>query len=317
VKSSRSALNDAQQPPRDFGALAQRISAYTSRVLLSAVVVVAGIGFGRQVLRWWRDDATDVPLQLPAAVSGLGRPSAGHEVIVGDRPWSIVRQPFEGDAAAASRALLAACRNAASEIAGTTPPAPGPEERELLARLAGSEPELQIPGGISLYALPDGFPMVVGTLSGGETAGSDPKGQVEGLDSAVALWGIAVPVASTGWSLYTFHPEGRPADREPTRLEPTRLEPPLPPGSHRLLQVRAGGGDATILFTGPRQPDVWKAFYDRWAAEVGLQNQNGWQESGGAWLATYRSSAPGHATVEVHFDQPQGGQSRGVILVGP
>ncbi len=280
--------------------------------MLSAVVVIAGIGFGRQVLRWWRDDATDVPPQLPAAASGLGHPSAGHEVIVGDRPWSIVRQPFEGDAAAASRALLAACQNAASEITGTGLPAPGTEERELLARLAGSEPELQMPGGISLYALPDGFPMVVGTLSGGETAGSDRKGQVADLDTAVALWGIAVPVASTGWSLYTFRPESRPADREPARLEP-----PLPPGSRHLLQVRAAAGDATILFTGPMQPDAWKAFYDRWAAEVELQHGKGWQESGGAWHATYRSSASGHATVEIHFDQPQGGQSRGVILVGP
>ncbi len=302
---------------RGFAALAGRMSGYTSRVLLSAVVVVAGVGFGRQVLRWWRDDAAAGAPPPAAAVPGLGDPWAAHEVIVGDRPWSIARQTFEGDAAAAVAALLAACQAEAGETDVLLLPQPGSEERELLARLAGGEPDGRAPGGVSLYALRDGFPMVVGTRTGKPGAGAS----AQDTEPSVAVWGIAVPAAPTRWSLYTFRPRrlqddastGRPRREragEPTAKPPT---PPLPPGCRQLLAVQAAGGDRSIVFVGPGSPDEWKAFYDGWAEEAGLQRQGRWQPSVGAWYATYRSAAPDRTTtVDFHLDR-----GRGLILITP
>ncbi len=313
MKPKHCRLNDAPQRPRGFATLARRISSYTSRAVLSAIVLIAGIGFGRQVLRWWRDDAADLHLQAPAVAPGLGHPSAAHEVVVGDRPWSIVRQTFQGDAAAATRALLAACQTAAGETAGMRLPAPSSEERALLARLADSEPELHAPAGVSLYSLTDGFPLVVGTRSSVPAGRPDAGAQPEVSGPAVATWGIAVPTNRSSWSLYTFRPEERRDDSEPERLQP-----PLPPGCRPLLQVRAVTGDASTVFAGPPQPDAWKAFYDRWAAEAGLQSRHGWRASGEAWHATYRSAAPnGPGVVEIHFQQTEPERARGVILVGP
>ncbi len=309
-QTDRNAVPDTSRPPRGFAPLAGRISVYTSRVALSAVVVIAGIGFARQVLHWWRDDAAEPYQQPPGAALGIGHPSAAHEVTVGDQPWSILRQTVRGDAAAASRTLLDASQSVASETGGVRLPAPGPEQRELLARLADSTPARQTPGGVSLYALPDGFPMVVGTRS---QAGGP----------AVATWGIAVPTTPTDWSLYTFfaktggwpdeadRPAGRHDGQGIADSPQAGLQPPLPPGCRRLLQVRAMGGATSIAFAGPSRPAEWKRFYDGWAAEAGLQDDGGWRESNGAWHNTYRSATPNRqAVVEIHFHQ-----GRGVVLL--
>ncbi len=268
-------------------------------MVLSVVVVVAGVGVGRQVLTWWRE-AADAPQLPPAAIPALGDPSVAHQIAIGDRPWSIVRQAFQGGADAAANALLAACQSAAEETPGVVLSAPGPEERELLARLEGSEPQRRSPRGISLYAFRDGIPLVVGT-------------QATAAGPSVATWGMAVPTSSTSWSLYTFRPEA-PATADRVVL----AEPPLPPDCRRLLRVGAVGGELSIVFTGPPQAGQWRTFYDRWAAESGLQTAHGWQESSGVWHIAYESTAPSTPTViRIHLDATEKGPSRGVILSGP
>ena len=52
-------LNLLTSKPPGFAGLAKRISAWTTRGLLTLMVLVAGLGFGRQVLKWWAADAAD------------------------------------------------------------------------------------------------------------------------------------------------------------------------------------------------------------------------------------------------------------------
>ena len=47
----------SKQPP-DMGRLARRISRWTTNSLLTVMLLVIALGFGRQVLHWWHDDAT-------------------------------------------------------------------------------------------------------------------------------------------------------------------------------------------------------------------------------------------------------------------
>ena len=95
-------------------------------------------------------------------------------------------------------------------------------------------------------------------------------------------------------------------------------EPPIPPDCRRLVRVGAVGGDVSIVFTGPPQADRWRTFYDRWAAESGLQTARGWQESSGVWHIAYESNAPSMPTViRIHLDATETGPRRGVIFSGP
>ena len=60
----------SSEPP-GFAALAKRISSWTTNSLLTLLVLVAGLGFGRQVLKWWRADAS------PPAGRASFRPAMG------------------------------------------------------------------------------------------------------------------------------------------------------------------------------------------------------------------------------------------------
>jgi len=298
-------------PPHSFAALARRLSSITSRILLSAVIVIAGIGVGRQILSWWRE-AADAPQQAPLPVAGLGDPSAVHEIVLADRPWAIVQQSFQGDAGEAADALLSACHRAAKATEAMPLPPPGPEEQQLLDRLERARPERRSPGGVSLYALREAVPLVVGirTARGAHPATAESHPGVTG--PSVAVWGMAVPAASNQWSLYTFQPSKEPSEKG------SLPQPPIPPECRRLLQVRAVGGDRSIVFTGRSAPRAWRAFYDHWAAEVGLEPIGGWQESGGIWRVTYRAADPGSAAVvHVHMDTTAGKAHRGIVLVVP
>ena len=43
--------------PQGMGRLALRISRWTTNSLLTVMLLVIALGFGRQVLHWWHDDA--------------------------------------------------------------------------------------------------------------------------------------------------------------------------------------------------------------------------------------------------------------------
>ena len=68
-----------KNPPRNFGSLARRISTYTTRGILCAGVVVAGVAFGRQVMLWWGVES--LPLGETGgetAIDALGDPGRPH-----------------------------------------------------------------------------------------------------------------------------------------------------------------------------------------------------------------------------------------------
>ncbi|MDZ7619190.1 MAG: hypothetical protein U1E05_19500, partial [Patescibacteria group bacterium] len=258
-----------------------------------------GVGVGRQVLTWWRE-AGAAPQPPQAAVPTLGDASVAHEIAIGNRPWSIVRQAFHGNADAATSALLTACRSAAEGHPAKSLPPPGPGERELLAHLEDAKPRQQGANGTLFYSFAEGIPLVVGT-------------QATAAGPSVAAWGMAVPASPTSWSLYTFRPET--SDAANHAILPV---PPLPPDCRRLLQVRAVGGDLSMIFTGPPQADQWRAFYDRWAADARLQAVHDWRQSGGVWCVAYESTAPSESTViRIHLDATDPRSARGVIFVGP
>ena len=82
--------DSAAAPQSGFVRLARRISAWTTNGLLTVIILVAGLGFGRQVLHWWAADTrAKTASGTPSAGDGLGDPSQPHVLQFGDQPWSL------------------------------------------------------------------------------------------------------------------------------------------------------------------------------------------------------------------------------------
>jgi len=93
--------------------LARRISAWTTRGLLTLLIVLVCAQVGREAVRLWRQDAEAPPVRRgdPRAMAGGGLADATVAQVIeaGDSPWTMRRQQVPGDRAAAQAALRRFC----------------------------------------------------------------------------------------------------------------------------------------------------------------------------------------------------------------
>jgi hypothetical protein len=302
----------------DYARLAKRISATTTNCLLTAVVLVAGLVFGRQVLRWWAADPAQSPDASPPRgypaeiLDGLGDPRRPHTLQFGDQPWSLRRQSITGDRQAAATALRAACREVIRQDRPPDQP-PAPAETNLLSRLAARDPAEQAPGKWRLYELTESLPMVVGTRPQPAAADPPPGKNPAAMGDRVVVLGVAMPMGSEGWTLFSFQPEG-PDGQHPAGLP----EVPIPAGCRKTFSMGVAGGGAMFAFEGLQGPETWINFYDRWFAAHDWKTIGGWQESGTGWHARYAPPAQDPAAfVDVHLGSDGPHRSTGLLLLSP
>jgi len=306
----------ANQP--SYAQLAKRISSVTTKCLLTAMVLVAALGVGRQVLRWWADDVGQpVPAPQPQVADGLGDPWRLHVLQFGDLSWSMRRQSIVGDRRAAVAALRASCREVVRQDRLPSE-GPGEAETEFLARMSATEPIDQEPGKWRLYALDEAFPAVVGTRDVSASDRASSKG-LAGEGHRVTTWGLATPSESGAWTLHTFQPE-----TSSTQCSAGILDIPIPPGCTRILSMRVVGGGSVTAFEGPQEARSWINFYDRWFRGHNWEMVGSWRQSGAAWHVRYSLSAKQcSGAVEVHFraNSRFGANSRnrfsGLLLITP
>jgi hypothetical protein len=303
-----------KNPPRDFGSLARRIANYTTRGILCAGVVVAGIVFGRQVMLWWGVES--LPLggtNAETALDALGDPGRPHTIEFGDSPWSLRRESFSGDKQQATQRLLAVCRAAAENTAGQASiGTPLPAERKMLASLVGRKPADESPGTWRLYELHDAFPMIVGVARMNVRASAAPAAKKKEKNLAeepyrLVLWGIGMPSSGTGWTLCVFEPGGSASAQGQTDV-------PLPPGCHRTLSIRVAEGGQMTTFAGPEQPEAWKQFFADWSQRRGWPSAWGWRQTGGVWVAKFASADRGDS-LDVRLGPDARGQWTGLLMV--
>ena len=299
--------------PTGFALVAKRITRWTTNCLLTAIILVIGLGFGRQVIIWWGADlpAGDSPSAPAILGDGLGDPSLPHILQFGDQPGSIERQVVAGSSKDALRALRATCRR----LVGQAKPVDGPpneQERRFLAGLVGEKPVDEQPGRWQIYQRTDGFPMVVGVQT--QPKGSKPLAgdKLAETTSRVVIWGLAIPMGTKGWTLYIFQPQGGTVSPEGFP------EVPLPPDAKRLISMRVAGGGAIIAFTSPEQLKVSMRFYDRWFAQRNGKVLQAWQSIGSAWHGQYLATESNRtATIDIRVDSPSQGPNTGLIVITP
>lgn len=295
-----------------FGELAKRISGWTSRSLVSAMILVAGLAFGRQVLHWWRaDDAPAGTPPRPLAVGHLGEPGQDHALEFGGSDWGMVRGTAGGDAAAVVRQLLARC----AELIGTcrvpqTPP--GPAESDLLRRIPSQPPVMEQPGQWRLYALDAGFPMVIGTRQAGPN-GTPADDKVAKTTPRVVTLGMATPSGDQVWTTYTFHTCANGGNGRPSVQDK-----PIPPGSQKTMTVRAADGATVVAFKGSDPLDEWTRFFDAWLKTHGWETSGGWVDRGTTRsLHGVRAREEVWERIDVLLALEAAGESRGVVFLTP
>ncbi|NQU26478.1 MAG: hypothetical protein HQ567_34765 [Candidatus Nealsonbacteria bacterium] len=304
----------------DYAQLARRMSSFTTKCMLTGIVLVAGLGFGRQVLRWWAEEETSgAGLAQPA--DGLGDPLRPHLLQFGDLPWSLRRQTVVGSKESAAAALreigLATVREEKDPILPDDEPLDA--ERKLLAALATSKPVAEQPGRWALYESAKGFPMIVATrpepAAKRVASASDPGKSDPGKSgSRIAVWGFAFPADSDAWTVCTFQPASPSASGGTDVISEV-----IPPDCTRTLSVRVVGGGAVIGFCGSGRVETRKIRFDDHFARNNWRMVGPWRNTGAAWHVRYEKS---DWAVDVRFG-PGGGdagannQFSGLLVVTP
>jgi hypothetical protein len=172
-----------------YGRLARRIGGWTANLLATAIVVVAGLGLGRQVLVWWNETT----LPSAAATDAAAEKRLSPDVLPADlRLWT-TRGPIEiarvyGDRDAVLTEMRHKCQSL--DVGQSNPAEMGPGERRFLERLAKLAPVEQT-NDLDLYAPDESVTMMVA---------------VSRQRRRIAAWSFALPVEEAAWSCYTFGP---------------------------------------------------------------------------------------------------------------
>jgi hypothetical protein len=303
---------EMNQPPKSLGQVARRISAWTTNSLITFMLLVVALGFGREVLHWWHDGPARAVPSVP--VDPLGDVAAPHVLEFGDQAWSMRRETFSGRQGDVPAALERACRAA---IVDSRPPRESADaaEDELLKRLADERPVAEEPGQWRLYRWGEGHPVLIGTRA--FPAGTN----LDETTYRVVIWGIAVPAGPDAWTLCLFQSGGA-GHHVPVvggQGQP-EVEIPLPPGGHRLVSIRAVGGGAITAFSVDHEHMVpngnaARGFYDRWFADHGWTVADGWRETASGWHARFeaRSQAPAPAA-DIRLGLDSQGRWSGLVM---
>jgi len=294
-----------------FAQLAKRISVWTTRGIVSAAILVMGLAFGRQMVVWWGPEGGEEGAPPPPSLSvgALGRAAAEHVLEFGDTPWRMGRQAIAGDEKHVLSALQGRCAGIvrSSAVPGD---APGPAERDFLKKISGQKPAQEEIGKWRLYALDAAFPMVIGTRPAASTP--PPGDGVAGLAWRVVTWGLAVPMGTNSWTIYTFEPADSGGDVSPV----SRV--PIPPQSSRILSIRAADGSAVVSFRGPDRPDACRRFFDSWLAAEGWRTVVAWRQHGTAWsVRGARTADASRESLDVFFVSDGSGEMTGLVLRTP
>lgn len=297
--------------PKSFALLAKRLSNWTTNSIVTVLVLVLGLGVGRQVIRWWK---LDTPNASPAGAplnlgDGLGDPGRPHEIRFGNSAWRMRREMVTGSREQAVAGLRSNCRAVAQvecgSVGGVTP-----GEQRLLQSLRKRTPLDREDGKWAVYEVDEHFPMVVGVREPGGPQVPTVGQNVAQTGARVVTWGLAVPVSHKAWTLYTFHPA--------TSFSGGSPEFGLPPKGSVVLSLEVEGGGRLTAVRGTMQVAAWKSFYDRWFQTRGWTAAEGWHQVGSIWSRCYVDKPTGPAgRTDVQFGEDDRGGLSGLVLFTP
>jgi len=295
---------------------ARRYAAWAANLLVSGMIVLAGLVFGGQVLRWWRYDQSGLGKRDHVA-DVLGHGALGDErrarfFQFGHYPGRLRRSVVEGDA----DRVVARLQELAQASAIANPPAiaePTAAESRVLEKFDTIEPVLADGDKWAIYAPVGPLPVVVAVRnSAADSSSIKQSGAVdEGAARIVApgrrvvFWGMGLPRAERGWTLMCLEP-----GRDLTRRNSDSRSLPLPPGSEPTMSIRAAS-EAVTAFRGTGSANRWRRHFDRVSAAGDWKKESRWRPTAAGWQVRYQRSDGSWADVQLIEREP--GPMSGVI----
>ncbi|MBI2480880.1 MAG: hypothetical protein HYV60_20300, partial [Planctomycetia bacterium] len=289
--------------------IAARIGNLATNVLVSGVILIVGLAFGREIIAWWRADSSTGESSPIASVIGEYHPlesSHGQLLEFGDFPFVLNRQEFSGNVHEVLGQLRSASRRAvvsAEPLAREFSPA---EQRMIAAtkRLAPVEQQINV---WSIYEIGAPIPMVVGLRTF--------ESQVATAELRVVSWGIAVPDATpvgepqSAWTLFTYTSDTT------AGATPDPEMGSAPPGGQRTLSLRTDRGDAVVGYAGTGNIESWVKFYDELFIDLPLRPRGDWQVDSGSWRRRFESADM--ETIDVVIRRDGANNLRSLVLTSP
>lgn len=266
-----------------FRAIARQISSWTSNLLVTFLILAAGLAFGVQVLIWWKD----VPSERNSSPDDTARGN-----LVNSEPWVEFRGlgsrflcvTIQAEEKTALRQCQEMCLEAAQQA--TLPSGlPDLAEQDVLVKLAELSPACEGPNGLRVYRYPGDFPVWVGVKrAGGETinrGGVKSEGAPLETGSRIVAWVFLVSEGKQVWTIYRMAMDLTSQTKEKettTGLSDTDVFFPVPPGASVLSRLSPGSGTFFEIFeeTAPGTSATWTLFLDQELPKIGWEPIDNW-----------------------------------------
>ena len=305
----------SESAPRDFAALARRISSRTTDLLAVAILLAGGLAIGGSLMDWWRSEPPVASPSLPPA-SPWDDPS-GVDLDFGGADWSVHRQTVRGSAADAANAVLARLRGIVSETETAALPPIDDAEAGLLEQLPNWSPvESSSQGNIYLIGGPIYWVIATRTLDPiGESiqtgGGVEPRRSADEGERVVA-WGLALPQPEDVWTLYLIR-------HQSSRSQPAgSADFPLPAGARRSLRIAGAQGAELSCFHGVGPVSDWTSQFDAALAERGWLRSGDWLRDDDSATAVFAQHSDGvYRSATILIVRDANGTWRGVIDIQP
>lgn len=273
VTHDQSASVDSQQ----LQPVSKRIGNFASNLLVTGLILILGIAFGREVILWWRTDSpTDGLSPTSTVVTASNATGDGESQLFefGDFPFALRREAFVGGVTNATERLRVVSREAIAGAEVWTGEVSDAERRMLNAarRLKPVEEQSQ---KWAIYQIDEPIPMVIGTCNVGK--------KVSESQWRVVSWGMAVPSVTSAdepqsdWTLFTYTSDVLSGQGGESAVLPT------PPSGRRTVSLRTEHGGIVIGYAGDTDVAKWTEFYEALFIEHRDLSQSDWQVERGIW----------------------------------
>ncbi len=287
--------------------ISQRWFSFATNLLLTGVILIAGLVFGRYVIRslWATPESRANHAANVVGSTELGDARSLHALEFGETRGAFYRQQISGD----FEAVTAALRQQTVELTQTKTLEDNSADAAQLKWLnTGNQKPVASGNGWRVFQPAGPLPVAVGIRT------KDDKNEDK---ESVACWSLAMPAAVASkdkspskWTLFSFLP----SEAEERSEDAARL--PLPAGTQRILSLSVSDAGPSIQgFIGEIPPNEIQQFFDELSTQRKWTASGSWREQNQTWNRLFTTKE--NETIHIAFSLQSDGTTNGLMMRVP